>query len=83
MHRFQSELLGVCADDGESQTLLIISALIRMTGLENILEGLQLAHNGCGAMLIGCHKAAIHDQPRQGLSDRPFWPRTGPSLRFS
>ncbi|CAH1386491.1 phage integrase N-terminal SAM-like domain-containing protein [Candidatus Nitrotoga sp. M5] len=30
---------------GESQTLLIISALIRMSALKNILEGLQLAQS--------------------------------------
>jgi hypothetical protein len=38
--------LRMCAEDGESQTLLIISALIRMSALKNILEGLQLALNG-------------------------------------
>ena len=37
--------LRMCAEDGESQTLLIISALIRMSALKNILEGLQLAHS--------------------------------------
>jgi hypothetical protein len=36
MRNFQCALLRGCADDGESQTLLIISALIRMTALENI-----------------------------------------------
>ena len=38
--------LRMCAEDGESQTLLIISVLIRMSALKNILEGLQLALNG-------------------------------------
>jgi hypothetical protein len=38
--------LRMCAEDGESQTLLIIRALIRMSALKNILEGLQLAHRG-------------------------------------
>lgn len=46
MRNFQCALLRVCADDGENQTLLIISALIRVTAFENVLEGLQLAHNG-------------------------------------
>ncbi|CAH1385367.1 hypothetical protein NTGM5_120015 [Candidatus Nitrotoga sp. M5] len=36
----------MCAEDGESQTLLIIGALIRMSALKNILEGLQLALSG-------------------------------------
>jgi len=38
--------ISMCADDGKSQTLLNISALIRMTALENILERLQLALSG-------------------------------------
>lgn len=45
MRNFQCAMLRVCADDGESQSLLIISALIRVTALENVLEGLQLAHS--------------------------------------
>lgn len=43
MRNFQCALLRACADDGESQTLLIISALMRVTALENVLEGLQMA----------------------------------------
>lgn len=43
--------LRMCAEDGESQTLLIISALIRMSALKNILEGLQLARSTHSAML--------------------------------
>lgn len=62
MRNFQCALLRMCADDGESQTLLIISALIRTTALENILEGLQLARSGCSALLTACHKAVIHSQ---------------------
>jgi len=45
-----------------------------MAAWGKIIDWLVMAHNGCSAMLIGCHKAAIHDQLRQGLSDRPFWP---------
>jgi len=58
MRNFQCALLRVCADDGESQTLLIISALIRVTALENVLEGLQMAHSTLHHLL---RKAVIQE----------------------
>lgn len=48
--------------DGKNQTLLIISALIRVTALENILEALHLARNRQATINFARHKAAINHQ---------------------
>gem|GEM_PF-5570620 len=57
--------LRMCAEDGESQTLMIISAIIRMSALKNILEGLQLAQSD--------HLANTQNQG-PFTRDRPFCP---------